>query len=184
MKFFSAAPTVSLVFLLGSGKVLSMLKDYDFSKSTEDNHSLEDDDIPEQLKFIGKYGGVRKQLDYSYHKHYSFERQQMHDELIDRFLETIIHDGDLVCDTPFQNWLVFTAGCMGAGKGRTIAWLSSQNLFPFDAFVKVDPDALRELLPEMKEYHARDRYSAGHLTQKEVGYIAEVSRTRSTTNCP
>jgi hypothetical protein len=61
------------------------------------------------------------------------------------------------------------------GKGHTMAWLNSRGLFPSEAFVKVDPDALRELLPETKEYIKRNPATAGYLTQKEVGYIAEVS---------
>ena len=42
------------------------------------------------------------------------------------------------------------------------------------AFVEVDPDKLRELLPEFKEYNRRDSNTAGFLTQKEVGYLSEV----------
>jgi Zeta toxin len=64
---------------------------------------------------------------------------------------------------------------MGAGKGYTIQWLYDKGLFPLKAFVKVDPDSLRELLPETREYIARNPHMAGNLTQKEVGYIAEVS---------
>jgi len=42
------------------------------------------------------------------------------------------------------------------------------------AFAEVDPDKLRELLPEFKEYNKRDSNTAGFLTQKEVGYLSEV----------
>ncbi|KAJ1429856.1 zeta toxin-domain-containing protein [Ochromonadaceae sp. CCMP2298] len=63
---------------------------------------------------------------------------------------------------------------MGAGKGHTIQWLFQNDLFPFDAFVNVDPDAIRALLPEVPQYNAVDDQRTGHLTQKEVGYISEV----------
>ena len=98
----------------------------------------------------------------------------MHDRLIDLFLDTIIYDGDTVCECPVEPWLVFTAGCMGAGKGHTIEWLFQQNLFPLNAFVRVDPDIIRELLPETRGYISRNSLAAGAMTQKEVGYIAEV----------
>lgn len=63
---------------------------------------------------------------------------------------------------------------MGAGKGHVLQWLSAQSLFPLAAFVTVNPDHLRELLPEVDAYNAIDAGTMGYLTQKEVGYISEV----------
>ena len=40
--------------------------------------------------------------------------------------------------------------------------------------LKVDPDALREMLPETEGYIKRDPNTAGYLTQKEVNCICEV----------
>jgi hypothetical protein len=96
--------------------------------------------------------------------------------MIDLFHNTRIEDteNNLVCDRPLENWIVFTAGPMGAGKGHTMQWLHRAGLFPLAAFVKVDPDSLRELLPETPEYIERNPTTAGRLTQKEVGYVAEV----------
>jgi len=146
---------------------------FDYTKSTEQNYKVSDSEVP---VYVGKYKDQRMLLDYSFHSHYTQERQLLHDMLIDLFHDTVVHDTEhnLYCDRPLENWIVFTAGPMGAGKGHTMQWLSSQNLFPLTAFVKVDPDSLRELLPETKEYIHRDPTTAGFLTQKEVGYIAEV----------
>lgn len=141
---------------------------YDYSMSTECNHSTD------VFQYVGKYADVRKELDYSYHRHYTPERQLLHDEWMDQFMQTIIRDGNRTCEAPTQNWIVFTAGPMGAGKSRTMQWLASQDLFPLDAYVKVDPDSLREILPETKELIRRNPSTAGYLTQKEVGYICEV----------
>ena len=80
----------------------------------------------------------------------------------------------MVCEQLEVNWLVFTAGTMGAGKGYVLQWLNDQGLFPLDSFVLVDPDRLREQLPETGEYVRRDPQTAGYYTQKEVGYISEV----------
>ena len=52
--------------------------------------------------------------------------------------------------------------------------LDSQGLLPLPRFVRVDVDRIRELLPEMREYSRRDARTAGQMTQKEAGLIAEV----------
>ena len=69
---------------------------YDYSKSTEDNYSA--DSAP----FVGKYKLERSELDYSYHKRYSEERQLMQDSIVDMFLKTIVRDKktNVVCDIP------------------------------------------------------------------------------------
>ena len=59
-------------------------------------------------------------------------------------------------------------------KGHTMKWLYDRNLFPLDAFVFVDPDSIRESLPELNQYNALDPKTAGFKTQKEVGYICEL----------
>ena len=104
---------------------------YDYSKSTEDNYA-QDGKI-----FVGKYAAIRESLDYSYHKYYNIKRQFLQDEIIEKFLHIIRDKNE--CVIPTNNWLVFTAGCMGAGKGKIISWLTTEGLFPNDAFVKVDP---------------------------------------------
>jgi hypothetical protein len=144
---------------------------YDYTKSTEENYAVT------APTFVGKYGDLRQQLDYTYHQHYSAERQLLHDKLIDSFDHTFINDvhHGVVCDRPANgNWIVFTAGCMGVGKGHVMRWLEKRGLFPLQSFVIVDPDIIRELLPESLSYNHIDPYTAGYLTQKEVGYISEV----------
>ena len=129
--------------------------DYDYNKSTEENYEAQ---ASEQI-FVGKFAKLRSELDYTYHSHYTHERQLLHDRIMNAFLDTIIHDGEARCNIPLENWLVFTAGTMGAGKGHTLRWLDKQDIFPLDAFVRVDPDSIRELLPEWNEYFKRDPYS-------------------------
>lgn len=148
--------------------------DYDYSLSTEVNYHSKD------AKFVGKYQKERALLDYSYHLMYSEERQLFHDTLIDKFHKTRVHDAkhDWYCESPLENWIVFTAGVMGAGKGHTMTWLNKEKLFPMGAFVHVDPDAIRHLLPEFEIYNHHDMSQSGYLTQKEVGYISEVRDDR------
>ncbi|MEO1777145.1 MAG: zeta toxin family protein, partial [Pseudomonadota bacterium] len=63
---------------------------------------------------------------------------------------------------------------MGAGKSRAMQWLHRRGYFPLDSFVAVDPDRIRYALPEWRLYLARNRTTAGALTHKEAGYIAEL----------
>lgn len=87
--------------------------------------SIEEDENP---VFVGKYARERSELDYTFHENYIPERQLFHDILIDQFFKTLVTDKNsgLSCERPRDNWLVFTAGCMGAGKGHTVSWLNSQ----------------------------------------------------------
>ena len=82
---------------------------YNYSKSTTDNHSWKKEDPP---SFVGKFAGIRQQMDYSYHKHYSAERQYLHDRLIDESLYGTDLNSTPGCEKLEKNWLVFTAGTM------------------------------------------------------------------------
>ncbi len=171
----SSSPFINSQIKVDMDSKLQVKENYDFTKSTAQNYAST------EAKFYGKYQLERSVMDYTYHKHYTKERQLLQDTIIARFHNTIIHDSkndSLICTTPLENWIVFTAGPMGAGKGHTIHWLNSQGLFPLDAFVNVDPDAIRSLLPETEEYNRLDQNSTGYLTQKEVGYISEVRMRR------
>jgi adenylylsulfate kinase-like enzyme len=82
----------------------------------------------------------------------------------------VVYDNiqNITCEHPLENWIVFTAGPMGAGKGSTIHWLAQEGLFPRESFVEVEPDVIRKMLPEVDGYNERDRMTMGYRTQKEV----------------
>ncbi|CAM9706398.1 unnamed protein product [Ectocarpus fasciculatus] len=63
---------------------------------------------------------------------------------------------------------------MGAGKSHVMGVLGERGLFPMEDFVQVDPDRLRRRLPEMEGYVRSDPGTAGSLTHKEAGLLAEV----------
>jgi hypothetical protein len=52
--------------------------------------------------------------------------------------------------------------------------LVEKGLFPLTAFVVVDPDEIRRLLPEFHMYIDENPELAGALTRKEAGFIAEI----------
>jgi hypothetical protein len=58
--------------------------------------------------FAGPFAATRATLDYSWHVHYTAERQAVQDAIVEGFLS-----GGTSCDRP---WLVYTAGPMGAGE--------------------------------------------------------------------
>lgn len=63
---------------------------------------------------------------------------------------------------------------MGAGKSYTLNYLNDKGFFPLTAFVGIDPDQIRQLLPEFRLYIAEDQLSTGEMTRKEAGYVVEI----------
>ena len=138
--------------------------------SSEENHQMK------ELDFIGPYAHIRKTLDYSYHKNYTFDRQRFQDAIISELLRhAVVEDQDgNICTTPTEPWIVFTAGAMGAGKSYTMKRLVDQGRFPLIAFINVDPDGIRRQLPEFHLYVSSNPELAGELTRKEAGFISEI----------
>ena len=143
---------------------------YDYDKGTHENYRSA------RPLFAGPFADIRRGLDYAYHNHYTAERQRVQDAIVERFMATRVVDAHdaRACEAPTQPWIVFTAGAMGAGKSFVLKWLVQGGRFPMAAFVHVDPDAVKYLLPEMQGYIRRDQARAGSLTHHESGFIAEI----------
>jgi predicted kinase len=151
----------------------SFLKDYDWTRSTEENHKCDT-----ACQNIGKYLEIRQNLDHSFHQIYSEQRQIFQDKILDTILgDPIIKDpiSGQSCKNSSQPWIVFTAGCMGAGKSWTIRHLSQRGDFPLEAFIVIDPDEIRHRLPEYTKYVRILPDQAGELTRKEAGLLSEIS---------
>ena len=82
----------------------------------------------------------------------TLERQGVQDSLIEEVLAVGAQEQ--------HPWIVFTAGAMGAGKSRTMTWLSESGIFPLSEVVTIDPDLFKTALPEWDEYVRRDALSA------------------------
>jgi predicted ABC-type ATPase len=117
------------------------------------------------------YADARKELDYTYHSHYTKDRQILQDKIITELLSV-----GRVMDRP---WLVYSAGAMGAGKSYTIRKFSEMNLFPLLAFVIIDPDRIKCMLPEMKKFIEHDPDTAGTRVHKESSLIAEIAERQA-----
>jgi len=140
--------------------------DYDFRQSTEDNYAVECC----ALGYVGRFDEGRGLLDHTWHAVYSAERQRFQDALVEVSLAASLR----ISRPTARPWVVFTAGAMGAGKSRTIKWLSKRDLFPLKNTLVVDPDRLRYHLPEMAGYMQINSAEAGRLTNKEAGLLCEL----------
>ncbi|MGK3738104.1 MAG: pantothenate kinase [Bacillariaceae sp.] len=132
--------------------------------------SSEENNRSDNMNVYGKYSHIRTTLDYSFHTNYTFERQMLQDSIITDMLNEayILDESGNVGTVATDPWMVFTAGAMGAGKSFTIRVLVEKEWFPLSAFVIVDPDEIRRLLPEYQLYITENPEMAGELTRKEV----------------
>jgi hypothetical protein len=131
-----------------------------FSLSTEQRYSSH------EPVFVGPYRYTRAVLDYSWYAHYSPARQHVQDNIIDLFLYLGARSE--------RPWIVYTAGAMGAGKSYVMRWLYKTGQFPLDKFVWVDPDKIKDCMPDMADYLKHNQPGAGTLTHKESSFIAEI----------
>mmetsp|Transcript_120068 Transcript_120068/g.179388 ORF Transcript_120068/g.179388 Transcript_120068/m.179388 type:complete len:331 (+) Transcript_120068:287-1279(+) len=143
---------------------------YNWDASTEDNYRSS-----EQV-FAGRFSDIRQRLDLNYHASYTSSRQLLQDAIIESMLtaSVLIQHGQSKPCTSYEPWIIFTAGVMGAGKTHTIKKLHSDGQFPLQSFVTVDPDEMRRLLPEFNVYVGFNAETAGELTRKEAGMMAEI----------
>ena len=74
--------------------------------------------------------------------------------------------------------MLFSAGGMGAGKGYVVG---QSGLFNLKSFVKADPDAFKQMMPEFAcvANNQADPFKAGSYTHKESGYISELVQHRA-----
>jgi len=142
---------------------------YDFSKPTDYNHSIERPHNalkPGDQEFIGKNIDIRQSRDRSYHVSYSHERQLWQDEVIQVTVSKTLPMA--------RPWLLLSAGPMGAGKGHAMRWLSRQGFLPLEMVCRIDPDIIKQLMPEWESYVKAGSTTAGSMCHKESGYIAEM----------
>lgn len=142
--------------------------EFDPEKTTEENYARKDqtNDV-----YTPAYSRERGTLDYSYHKRYTIQRQQVQDRIAHHYRNQYRVKAD---HKPILPWLLFTAGAMGCGKGYVKKWLARNGYLPLDMFVQVDMDDIRARLPEWPEYLQNGQATAGERTQKEAGMIAEL----------
>ena len=117
-------------------------------------------------KLYGEFKQFRAEIDYKWHTNYTEERQRWQDNVV---------KGIALRQAPQTHpWLVFTCGAMGSGKGYALRWMSSNNIFPLEEIVHIDPDHCKSLMPEWDNYVKKDSLNAGGHCHKESGFIQEL----------
>ena len=121
--------------------------------------------------FTGPFAATRATLDYAWHGHYTPARQAVQDAIIAGML--------LSGRASAHPWLVHTAGAMGAGKSHAVRELARARAFPLPAFVWIDPDRVKDALPEARALVAADPAGAGTRAHKESVLIAEIAEAEA-----
>ena len=120
----------------------------------------------DEFVFIGDFVESRSNVDFNYHNNYQLERQLFQDCIVRKYLEF----GKSV-DSPK---IIFTAGVMGAGKGHVLKKMVNSGEIHIQDYLWIDPDQLKEELPEMRSYVLFDPKTAGTKVHKESGFIEEI----------
>jgi len=149
----------------------SLFTTFSVDHSTEENYKAFD------MRFYGSFAHIRKTRDYTFHSNYTTKRQWLHDSIIEETLVggTGIDVNGVEGDTPDRPWIIFTAGVKGAGKRYTINSLLDNGTLPLVGFVAVDPEEIRNHLPEHILYMHNNPDTADDLTRREVRYISELT---------
>jgi hypothetical protein len=119
--------------------------------------------------FAPSFAKARERLDYSYHHNLALKRQHLQDAIIRRVVNS-----SAKLPKEKRPWIVFTAGAMGVGKGYVISNLNNAGLFPLDSFLKIDPDLLKQELPELSGYLRQDKQSAATKVHRESTQMSDV----------
>ena len=139
--------------------------------------------------FHGPFAAIRATLDYAYHRNPVPARQRVQDGIIGGMLATTAprfaslegSPNALRCATSTgrRPFIVFTAGGMGVGKGYVLRWTHRKEYFDVKRYAHVDPDAIKFRLPEMAHMVRLDHASAGSLTHRESGMMAELAQEQA-----
>jgi hypothetical protein len=131
-------------------------------KSTYQQH-----EVPIFDPVPGKFEGVRRLNQLSYPTQFSRARQKFQNGLMEKLLER--------GQTSHYPRIIFTSGPLGSGKSTSLQELESLGYLPKGEFLLIDPDEVRELLPEYKDF-LKGPYSdyAAHLTHHEAMQISDM----------
>jgi adenylylsulfate kinase-like enzyme len=153
-------------------------KDFDWTLPTNVAYKVDDTNL-----FSPPFQESRSKLDYSYHKNPVLDRQRFQDVVLSRVLDADESSSQAASSTSPSStttatkdrpFIVFTSGPMGVGKSYVMSQLHKRKLFPFQNFVKIDPDMLKSELPEMAGYLQYDSESAATKLHRESTQMSDV----------
>jgi hypothetical protein len=138
------------------------------------------------------YLAERDKMDYTYFPRYAPERQAVQDTIVTRLLTArpfssvaamaamaavdlprVLMRGQLAHITDSGSpTVMYSAGIYGAGKSHVLRWLHTTGCLDLSAFVLIDPDQIKYLLPETLEYLKEDASTAASRVHMESTFIA------------
>lgn len=92
-------------------------------------------------------------------------RAALHQKIVERRMRAGVSDT--------KPRIIFTAGGFGAGKSFVAAALENLKLIDVASFLWIDPDSIKEEIPEYEVYKRTDPDQAATLVHRESGYIQE-----------
>ena len=132
-----------------------------------------------ELEFSPTFATARQSLDYTYHHKLILNRQLLQDAIMERVVvgataitEKSINNNNKTVTT--RHWICFTAGPMGVGKGYVLTKLHQQGLFRLDQYIMIDPDMLKQELPEMPGFLQADRATAATKLHRESTQMSDI----------
>lgn len=118
-----------------------------------------------KLDFRFKYSEFRKLIDYNYFFNPTLERQELQDKIIESYLEN---------HSSYDNkWIIYTSGTYGSGKGHTLKFFDGSILNLKD-FIIIDPDKIKNDLPECKLFSLENKNTASSRLHKESILISLI----------
>ncbi|KAL7010229.1 hypothetical protein EMMF5_000249 [Cystobasidiomycetes sp. EMM_F5] len=127
------------------------------------------------VNFVGAHAYLRTQLDYTYHKVPTKDRQKLQDGLMQEILSQRTEECQACHDDFDHPQVLFTAGAMASGKGHTLRLFlkNGKASLPKD-FVWIDPDKLARMLPERQQYFDFDKAKAPMRLHPEASMMQEI----------
>ncbi len=117
---------------------------------------------PELFETVGRYAHNYAKWKYEFIP----SRKKLHAEIVKKIAGN---------SSPTERPLIlFTSGSFGSGKSTTIGKLVDLNILPATDFNWIDPDKIRELVPEYQKFRTLSPTNAGTLVHLEVGLIQEL----------
>lgn len=121
------------------------------------------------MTFYGEYHSLRSKLDYTFHQTYSKKRQLFQDKLLNQ------HFKFFECTPQKEAKLIYTAGCMGAGKTHSIKKLAVDLSIDLDNTIIIDPDKFKEMIPEYQDMKKKSPEQAGTHFHLESAILSELA---------
>jgi predicted ABC-type ATPase len=139
--------------------------------ATEQQYKATQWKADESDRYVGDFVEERKLENLRYPTAYVPARQKVQDEII----QDVVRSGKISA----KPRIIFTAGAYGAGKSTVLDALERTGYYDGKTFLRIDPDAIKEKIPEYAHLKAVNPSMAPTLVHRESTYIADLAFERA-----